>query len=137
MAVVVDKKKLVSAFDEMDPGKVYFIDRKTGVITLVTLEDKSGLERMKKMLVTEPGRFTQVPKTDARQNMTELEQFIALVHDPKLKEALKRTLVSHRPFREFRDILDTKIKEKREWDAFHRKTLEDRALRFLKSCGLL
>ena len=46
----VDKKKLVEALDEQDPGKLYFIDRQTAAISLITLEDKVGFERMKKML---------------------------------------------------------------------------------------
>ncbi len=102
----------------------------------MTLEDKPGFEKMKKMLAADPGRYTQVPKNDTQQNLTELEGFIAVVHDPKLKELLKRAMVAHKPFREFQDILSTKVKEKREWDAFHKKNLEDRAERFIKSSGL-
>jgi hypothetical protein len=132
----VDKKKLVEALDEQDPGKLYFIDRQTAAISLVTLEDKVGFDRMKKMLAVDPHRFSQIPKSDASQNLAELEKFITMVHDPRLKETLIRTLGAHRPFREFRDVLATKVKEKREWDTFHRKNLEERALRFLKSAGL-
>ncbi|CAN0400500.1 unnamed protein product [Phaeothamnion confervicola] len=132
----VDKKKLIDALDEQDPGKLYFIDRQTAVITMLTLEDKAGFERMKKMLAVDAKRFSQVPKSDASQNLAELEKFIAMVHDPRLKETLTRCLSAHRPFREFRDVLATKVKEKREWDVFHRKNLEDKAVRFLKSAGL-
>lgn len=132
----IDRAKLMQALDEVNPGKVYFVDRQTGQITLVTLEDKVTFEKMKKMLATDPGRFSQVPKNDTRQNMAELEGFIAQVHDPKLKEILKRALTSHKPFREFQDALQTKIKEKREWEAFHKKSLEERADRFIKSAGL-
>lgn len=134
--MAIDKMKLIQALDEVNPGKVHFVDRNTGQVLLVTLEDKPGFEKMKKMLAADPGRYTQVPKNDTQQNLTELEGFIAVVHDPKLKELLKRAMVAHKPFREFQDILSTKVKEKREWDAFHKKNLEDRAERFIKSSGL-
>ena len=132
----VDKKAILAAMDELDPGKLFFVDRKTGQVTKVTLEDKPGFDRMKKMLAAEPQRFTQVPKTDASQNMAEVEKFISMVQDPRLKEVFKRAMTSHRPFREFRDALATKVKEKREWDIYHRKNLEERVERFVRSAGL-
>ena len=133
---IFDKKAILAAMDEMDPGKLFFVDRKLGQVLKVTLEDKPGFERMKKMLAAEPQRYTQVPKSDASQNMAEVEKFIALVQDPRLKETLKRAMTSHRPFREFRDVLSTKVKEQREWDIYHRKNLEERVERFIKSAGL-
>lgn len=134
---MIDKKLVQKAFDDLEPGNLYFIDRKTKKITLYTLKDLAGLETLKKNMKEDPQRFAQIPKPQPAENMQEVETFIATVHDPKLKEAMRRAMTSHRPFREFRDLLDTKIKEKREWEAFHKKNLEQRTERFLKSAGLV
>jgi hypothetical protein len=134
---MIDKKLVQKAFDDLEPGNVYFIDRKTKKVSMYTLKDLAGLETLKKEMKADPQRFAQIPKPQPAENMAEMEAFIAQVHDPKLKEAMKRAMTSHRPFREFRDLLDTKIKEKREWDAFHKKNLEARTERFLKSASLV
>lgn len=122
--------------DDLQPGNVYFIDRKTHKVTRYTLEDKAGLMALQAAMKTDPKRFAQIPRPDAATNHQEMETFIASVHDPKLKEAMKRCLTSHKPFREFRDLLETKPKEKREWEAFHRKWSEQKVERFLKASSL-
>ena len=137
MGVFIDKQAILAAMDELDAGRLYFIDRQTGKISLLTVADKAGLERMGKLLKTEPHRYTQIPRPEARENFTELEKFIEQMVDPKFKEILKRTLVSHRPFREFRDLIHNRPKEKREWDAYHKKNMEARLATFLKSAGLV
>ena len=134
---MIDKKMVQRAFDDIDPGNLYFIDRKTQKITLYTLKDLAGLESLKKSMQQDPKRFAQIPKPQPAENMQEVEAFIATVHDPRLKESMQRAMTSHRPFREFRDLLETKIKEKREWEAYHKKNLEQRTERFLKSAGLV
>ena len=133
---MIDKKLIQKAFDDLEAGNIYFIDRKTKKITMYTLKDLAALEALKKAMKEDPQRFAQIPKPQPAENMAEMEAFIAQVHDPKLKEAMKRAMTSHRPFREFRDLLETKIKEKREWEAFHKKNLEMRTDRFLKSANL-
>jgi predicted cupin superfamily sugar epimerase len=134
--VFVDKIAVLTALDEMEPGRVHFLDRKTGKVLLFTVDDKAGLERMGKLLKSEPTRYTQVPKQEARENFAELETFVGNMVDPKFKEVLKRALQSHRPFREFRDLIHNRPKEQREWDTYHKKNLEARMATFLKSISL-
>lgn len=134
---MIDKKLVQRAFDDLEAGNIYFIDRKTKKITMYTLKDLAALEALKKAMKDDPQRFAQIPKPQPAENMAEMEAFVAQVHDPKLKEAMKRAMTSHRPFREFRDLLETKIKEKREWEAYHKKNLDARTERFLKSANLV
>ena len=134
---MIDKKLVQKAFEDLEAGNLYFIDRKTKKITMYTLKDLPGLEQLKKAMKDDPQRFAQIPKPQPAENMAEMEKFIASVHDPKLKEAMKRAMTSHRPFREFRDLLETKVKEKREWEAYHKQNLEQRTERFLKSANLV
>lgn len=132
----VDIKALIKVLSDHEPANQYMIERATGKIQKINLEDRAELERIKLVLQQDKGRYIQVPKPRPAENHEVMEKFIAQVHDPRLKESLKRAMTSHRPFREFRDILETKIKEKREWDAFVNQSLEQRARSFLKSSGL-
>lgn len=120
----------------MEPGSLYFIDRRTTKVQRYTLQDKAGLEQLKKSIKDDPQRFAQIHRSLRRERTSPNSRpSLPPMHDPKLKEALKQG-DDHRPFREFRDLLATKVKEKREWEAFHAKHLEQRAARFLKSAGL-
>ncbi len=119
-----------------EPANQYMIERATGRIQKINLEDRAELERIKIALVKDKGRYIQVPKSAPRDNHAVMEKFIDQVADPRLKDSLRRAMASHRPFREFRDILETRTKEKREWDAFHQANLEQKARSFLKSNSL-
>lgn len=133
---MIDKKLVQKAFDDLEPGNVYFVDRKTKKVNMYTLKDLAGLEQLKKEMKADPQRFAQIPKPQPAENMAEMEAFIAQLQDPKLKENMKRAMTSHRPFREFRDLLETKPIQKREWDTYHKKNLDARTERFLKSANL-
>lgn len=132
----VDLKALIKVLADHEPANQYMIERTTGKILKIDLEDRAELERIKLALVKDKGRYIQVPKSSPRENHTDMERFISQVHDPRLKDTLKRAMASHRPFREFRDILETRVKEKREWEAFHAQVMEQKARAFLKSSGL-
>ena len=134
---MIDRKAIQTALDDPEPGNLYFLDRKLKKVVKFTIADKTALENLKKSVKDDPTRYAQVPKPEPKENYAEMEAFIATVHDPKLKEVLKRTQTSHRPFREFRDALDTKVKEKREWEIFHKKYVDQRIDRFLKNNGLI
>ena len=132
----VDIKALMTILADHEPANQYMIERATGRIQKINLEDRAELERIKIALVKDKGRYIQVPKSAPRDNHVVMEKFIDQVADPRLKDSLKRAMASHRPFREFRDILETRTKEKREWDAFHQANLEQKARSFLKSNSL-
>ncbi len=134
--VKIDMPNLLKALDEQDPGKRHFIDRQTGKILSVTVSDMPSLEKMQKMLKAEPQRYSAVPRQEARDNFAELEEFVEPIKDMALKNQLKKALSSHAPFREFRDVIDRRFTDKRNWEAFHTKKLEERAARFIKTIGL-
>lgn len=132
----VDMPNLLKALDETDPGKRHFLDRTTGKILTVTVSDKDSLEKMQKLLKAEPQRYSGVPRSEARDNFEELEGFVEPIKDMALKAQLKKALSSHAPFREFRDVIDRRFADKRNWEAYHTKNLEAKAQRFVKSIGL-
>lgn len=131
--VKADRAALARAFDDTDQATHYLLDRTTGKVLSVSLHDKAGLADIQKKLTQDKGRYLQVPKPNARANFEELERFINQMKDPHFQSVCKRALTSHRPFREFRDALSTKPKEKREWESFHRANLERKVDEYLRS----
>lgn len=133
---MIDKKALTLALEDPDPGHVYVVDKKLQKVNRYTVQDIPGLQALKKAMTEDPKRFLQVPKPDPKETRAEMESFINGVQDPKLKEGLKRAMTGHRPLREARDLIQTKVKEKREWDIYHGKLMQVRVERFLKEHGL-
>lgn len=129
-------KTLMQVLSDHEPANQYMIERATGQIQKINLEDRAELERIKMALAKDKGRYIQVPKSSPRENHAVMEGFINQVADPRFKESLKRAMTSHKPFREFRDLIETRVKEKREWEAYQKTSLESRAKSFLKSSGL-
>jgi hypothetical protein len=132
----VDKNALANALADPTQTVHYIVDRSTGKILTLDLQDKRSVADIQKRMATDKARYVQIPKIKGRANFEEMERFIAQMQDPRFKETLKRKLASHRPFREFRDALRTKPKEERAWEKFHNETTDKRINEFLRMHGL-
>ncbi len=132
----IDRNALTKALSDHDQETHYLLDRKLGRVLSVSLRDKAGLADVQKKLTQDKGRYLQIPKPNSRANFEEMEKFIAQLQDPHLKQVCQRALTSHKPFREFRDALATKPKEKRAWESFQQRNLEQKVNAFLRSVGL-
>lgn len=132
----VDRKALAKALAESSKTLHYVIDRSTGKILTLDLQDKNSVAAMQHRMVTEKARYVQIPKITGEGVFTEMERFVAQMQDPHFKEALKRAMAGHSPARSFRDALQTKPKELRAWETFHQETTDRRVTEFLRSCNL-
>lgn len=134
--MAVDRKALAEALSEASQTVHHVLDRRTGKILTLNLQDPRSVADVQKRIAADKARYLQIPKPKGRANFEAMERFIAQMQDPHFKEVLKRKLTSHRPFREFRDALDTKPMEKRAWEKFDREFTDRRVNEFLKSYGL-
>lgn len=132
----VDRKALAKALDDTSKTLHYVVDRTTGKVLTLDLQDKHSVATMQHRMATDKARYVQVPKITGQGTFEEMERFISQMQDPHFKEALKRAMTSHVPSREFRDALQTKPKELRAWELFHQQTTEKRVTEFLRACGL-
>lgn len=134
--MTVDRKALADALADTSKTLHFVVDRTTGKILKLDLQDKHSVATMQHRMVTDKARYVQIPKIKGRGNFEEMERFVAQMQDPHFKEALNRALTSHAPSREFRDALQTKPKELRAWEVFHQDTTERRVTEFIRACGL-
>lgn len=132
----VDRKALATALADSSKTIHYVVDRTTGKVLTLDLQDKHSVVTMQHRMATDKTRYVQVPKIKGQGNFEEMERFVAQMQDPHFKEILKRTLSSHAPTREFRDALQTKPKELRAWEKFHQDTTDKRVTEFIRACGL-
>lgn len=132
----VDRKALANALADSSKTLHYIVDRTTGKILTLDLNDKNSMTTMTQRMATEKARYVQIPKIKGRGHFEEMEKFISQMQDPHLKDRLQRALTSHAPAREFRDALQTKPKELRAWETFHQETTDKRVTEFLRACGL-
>lgn len=132
----VDRNALANALEDSSKTLHYVVDRTTGKILTLNLQDKASVADISKRMAANKARYIQIPKIKGRGNFEEMERFIAQMQDPHFKEVLKRKLASHSPFREFRDALRTKPKEMRAWEKFHQETTDKRVAEFLRATGL-
>ncbi|MBI3928296.1 MAG: hypothetical protein HY319_22320 [Armatimonadetes bacterium] len=137
MPIKVDRKVLYEAFADTDPETQYMVDTTTGRVIKLSLSDPAGLQKFKSDLAREPKRYLQVQKPSGQDNFKDMEQFVAIVADPRLKQELQRALASHKPFREFRDVLERRFKEKNQWAEFRKQRVEKRLTDFMKTSGLV
>ena len=134
--MAIDRKALGKALSDPSQTVHYLVDRKSGKVMVLDLQDKRSVVDIQKRMAADKARYIQIPKLKGRANFEEMEKFISEMQDPHFKEVLKRKLSSHRPFREFRDALATKPKEKRAWEKFHQQYTDRRVAAFLKNYGL-
>lgn len=132
----VDRKALAQALEDSSKTLHYVVDRSTGKILTLDLQNKDSVAIMQSRMMNDKARYVQIPKIKGRGNFEEMERFLAQMQDPHFKEILKRALSSHAPTREFRDALQTKPKELRAWEKFHQETTDKRVTEFLRACGL-
>ncbi len=132
----VDRKALANALADSSKTVHYIVDRSNGKILTLDLNNKDSVTIMTQRMSTDKARYVQIPKIKGRGHFEEMERFISQLQDPHLKERLQRTLASHAPAREFRDVLQTKPKELRAWETFHQETTDKRVTEFLRAYSL-
>lgn len=132
----VDRKALASALSDASKTVHYIVDRQTGAVLTLNLQDPKSVATIQQRMTAEKTRYTQIPKIKGEGNFAEMEGFIAQMRDPHFKETLRRALASHSPSREFRDALRTKPMEQRAWEKYHQETTDKRVTEFLRANGL-
>lgn len=132
----IDRKALATALDDTDKNSHYMVDKKTGKVLKLSLQDPASVADIQKRIAADKARYIKIPKPNPRSNFEELERFVKQLQDPHFRKVCERALTSHRPFREFRDALNTKPKEKRAWETYHQELVDKRIDAFLKGTGL-
>ena len=94
---------LLEAFDNPDPGVVYFLDRETGEIFAVPADYED--EEFWHDLEASGERFIPIPGFDYDQERLLLHEFIRGVGNDALKRMLERAFEGKKPYGKLDEIL--------------------------------
>lgn len=81
-------------------------------------------------------RYLSVPLSDSHEAYQDMEAFIALLENEKVKTRLEQAILGRHPFRRFVDILISYPVERERWFAFKQERLHQRILEWLASEGI-
>jgi hypothetical protein len=129
---------LVKSVKDTSKEIVYFLDRQTGEILVISLTnpDVQTLKKIKDQIAGEPGRFPQIPRRAPREGYKDMEEFIATVTDPKLKRRLAEAIEGQGAFKCFRDVIETQPLQKQKWNSFSNERVLQFVKRFLREIGV-
>lgn len=132
MAGVANLQDIVDAismiFDEMKS----FVDRETGKVITVSLDDLRAAEEVDEedadekclAIVIDPGRYAWLPRKDEVNDWEIMEEFCEAVESPKQRERLLRAIRGSGAFGHFKDLAsDFGLLE--EWYEFHEDALRE------------
>lgn len=163
-ALAVDMLGLEIAFEDTTWEHLYYLDLETGEVLMVTEEIEGKLERtyeevgegdvvahvealdlpewMKEAImeahrVRQDGdRIVDIPKTAPRTDYHLMEDFIATVTAPALRNRLEQAIQGRGAFRRFRDTISSNPPEQRRWRHFQRQALWSEMIDWLHSIGV-
>lgn len=134
----IDKVDLVGIADALDDHSyevTWYLHRDTG--ELVPYADWMELEGEDALVDPESDDWVAVEPVPSRAGYADMEDFIALVPDPRARDLLDRAIQGRGAFRRFKDTLYEFPVLREEWFAFHNTRMERRALQWLADEGLV
>ena len=81
-------------------------------------------------------RFVHVPKDESRDAYGDMEEFVATVRNPRLRDRLEYAIQGKGAFNRFQDVLADHEGERERWFAFKRECLHERIREWLEDEGI-
>jgi predicted nucleotidyltransferase len=157
--------ELEAAFENASWDVSYYLDVATGEVLFVTDEIRRQLEELyeeggeadiarrvavldvaewMKEALLEADRveerygtgIVEVPGTESDEAYGVMEDFIAAVSDPVLRDRLERAVVGRGAFSRFKDVLASRRDERQRWFDFEREATRSRIVVWLESVGV-
>jgi len=122
----ISTQQIENIAEELDCGmKVYInIDSMKMIATLDRDENfyiDDELTDEEKEIESNPEKYIQIEKMDSRYSYKIMEQFKNSIDDIELKKKLELGLSLTKPFRNFKDIIDTEIEYRDKWFEFKKQ----------------
>ncbi|GEM_PF-54488 len=133
----IDTEMLIMALEDHSMEHGHYLDRKTGEVIMVP---EGGLEDvdddLAEVMENEPSRFEHIEPLPSSQGFQVMADFTDSLADSKAKRDLERALERPRPFRNFKDTLDSYPDLRDEWFRYHDRALKVVAEEWLKECRI-
>lgn len=118
----------------IDCSNVVFLHRETGEILSYPAPDDSGYnehdylaDEVMDIIDTDPDSYIKFTPLDSNESYQIMESFIENTKDPRLKTLLAASILAKKPFRSFRDALESEEMED-DWYDFKDLYLQMRVL---------
>ncbi len=137
--VAVDWGALALAMEEPAGKTENFFDTATGEIIKIRYAlrwDEEIQATRARVSADTTGRYTAIPHLDPRVLLRDMADFARAVPDARLHRALMHALQGHRPFSDFKEILQIHPRERAQWYAFKDARLRGRVLNWLNQQGV-
>jgi hypothetical protein len=148
----VDMAELEWAFENASWEMSSYLDLETGEVITVTDEMRYYLEEPPDRPLKEweqewvelaerveggyGSRYASVPRGDSHEGYRDMQRFISMVQDDRLRERLWRAIEGRGAFRYFKDVLADHSRERERWFNFKNERVRWRVLNWLESIGI-
>jgi predicted nucleotidyltransferase len=131
----IDLPQLCHALEDHSELTSWWLDPKTGGLHMFgdSMWDGEDVDED----FEPPEGFRGVEPLDSRESYRDLEDFTAMVRDPKQRELLERAIAGRGAFRRFKDTLAEFPGLRAAWFKFHDTRMERRAIEWLRDEGVV
>lgn len=147
----VDLEELVIALDEDPLEWQSYLDLETGRILGIPTESFRRLEGEPPSLFgdhelaeacfedarlvheDQSGRYALIEPMNGRESFLVMQDFVDSLSDDRMRRKLEQALRGSKPFRRFRDALESYPPEREHWFRFERQAMRQYALRWLEA----
>jgi hypothetical protein len=133
-----DFKAVLDAYKDTTGKIVYYLDTKAGkIVSLSPTSPMPHLVAFKERLAKESDVLLKVPHITAEENYDDMDAFIAIIVDKKLKDRLRTARSGGGTLRNFLDSLESGYpREQGQWKLFREQRIQGRLHNWLKEQGV-
>src|SRR5688572_30837260 len=117
----IDLDEVVAAMDNVARDTLdFYLDTRTGRVRIIDRgegddESDSAGDESPEEADDEAQRLVRIPEADGRESYRLMQDFTALLPDPRLRERLGDAIVGRGAFRRFKDVLAAYPHERQRW----------------------
>jgi hypothetical protein len=109
--------ELETAFERNAPDTESYVDARTGEVVVV-VEGEPAAPELRARIVSAIDQFVKIEPASSREQYRWMEQFVAMVEDPALRERLLIAIDGKGAFRRFKDVLINHPVERERWFSY-------------------
>jgi hypothetical protein len=117
-----------------EPMPVY-LDSETGEL-IQLFSEMDDYEELSERVEGDPDRYHEVESLTSRQSFQIMESFAESLPESARKSRLFEALSRNKPFRRFRDAVESNLTLRDQWFAFKQESLKSYARKWLKDLGI-
>lgn len=113
--------------DDGSVGAEYYLDLATGDVVLPGFDEDLGMEEI------EEGNYAWIDRIESYESYRHMEDFTYALPESPARMKLEQALIRSKPFRHFRETLDSFPRERKAWLEFKDYAMRGVVLRWLIS----